>query len=136
MFQSTRNVALAVLALAMVVGFFVGGPILERLPVGLLTLKQLLFELIAVVLGVALLGFVWARRTVRSREADPDRREFLTGAGAGAGVAIGALFGGAAGAAAKGLFGVGSSGRGWASVAPINAKVQYTNPEWKQEWRC
>ena len=135
MFQRTRNVAIATLILALVVGFFVGGPILYKLPVGLVTIKQLLWTLVATVVGVAVLGFFWARHVVRSREADPDRRQFLTGAGAGAGVAIGALFTGAAGAAAKGLFGVGNSGRGWANVAPINAKAQYTNPEWKQEWK-
>ena len=135
MFHNTRNVAIAVLALALIVGFFVGGPILDQLPVGLLTIRQLLWKLIAVVLSVAVLGFVWARHTVRSREPDPDRREFLTGAGVGAGVALGALFSGVAGAAAKGLFGVGSNGRGWASIAPINADVQYTDPEWKEEWK-
>ncbi len=89
-----------------------------------------------VAIGAA--AFFWMRRSVRARAAqvDAERRSFLTGAGAGAGAALAAVVSGAAGAAARGVLGVGEGNKGWLPTGTeIQARVPYTHPDPRPEWR-
>jgi hypothetical protein len=91
------------------------------------------------ILAVGAIGFFVTRTAVRKRVAsvDPSRRSFLTGAGAGAGVALGSMTLAGGMAAARGFFGLGVSGDGWADVGKhINDKdIAFTHPEWKDAWK-
>ncbi len=89
-------------------------------------------------LAIAAVAFVWMRRAVRARAiaVDAERRNFLTGAGAGAGAALAAVVSGAAGAAARGVLGIGEGNQGWLPTGTkIQAKAQYTDPNPRVEWQ-
>jgi predicted aldo/keto reductase-like oxidoreductase len=77
---------------------------------------------------------------VRARAAalDPGRRQFLTGAGSGAGVALGSLVVAGGAAAARGLLGVGLGHDGWRGVGAHigNDKgIRTTHPQWDEQWK-
>jgi predicted aldo/keto reductase-like oxidoreductase len=148
-------VIIASLVFALVAGYVIVGHYLYRLPIG--------FDASGFLFGDALQSFVllfapdlqngasggvwlllwalaipaavfWAvRRSVRG-SFDPARRGFLTGSGAGAGVAFGAFAVSSLAAAARGIFGVGTGTNGWAGMSEIQAKVPYTDPNPKKEW--
>ncbi len=132
-----RNVVLACLALALVVGYFVSGHYLYVLPVGLDTGARLGLALLASLLAVGAVAFFAVRASIRAKAAkvDADRRTFLTGAGAGAGAAVGSILAATAAAAGRGVFGIGQGGRGWAKMMEINAEVPYTHPEYEEHWK-
>jgi predicted aldo/keto reductase-like oxidoreductase len=84
------------------------------------------------VMGIA---FLAARARVRA-DADPARRQLLTGAATGAvsALAAAALAGG--GAALRSLFGWGRQDTGWSQVnAGIQADVQTTHPSYLEPWQ-
>jgi aryl-alcohol dehydrogenase-like predicted oxidoreductase len=156
-----RNAAIVSLVFALLAGYFLVGHYLYKLPIGLdesgflageaLHSFALLFApdaknalsgvvlLILSALGVGVVAFILVRSAVRTRNAaiDPSRRSFLTGAGAGAGMALLSIVVTAVVAAARGLFGVGHGGKGWKEINDhINDKsVAFTHPTWNPEWK-
>jgi predicted aldo/keto reductase-like oxidoreductase len=161
MFRSPGRIALFSLALALVVGYAVAGLYLYQSFIGLdpsaFPLGPAVQELartfapelnrtiggivlaVGSLLLVAILGFALVRSAVRARaaEVDPGRRRFLTGAGSGAGVALGSLAVGGMAAAGRAFFGVGHRGGGWAAVGEhiMDRDMDFTHPEWKQGWK-
>ena len=152
----TRNVVLGCLLFALVFGYAVIGSLLYTAPIGLAPTAFPAGEAIqklfpnaqytvagAVWIGLALIGlgflcFFLVRAAVRGRvaETDPDRRSFLTGAASGAGAAVGGITLGFVAAGARAFFGLGHGGRGWKGVGDnVQAKVEQTAPEWKEEWK-
>ena len=137
MLRSPLNAWLAVLAFALVAGYFVIGPVFYSVPIGLdasafwagETLQSLhesldpsiqnasggLIWVLLMLLGVAALGFFAVRSAARSRGAttDSERRRFLAGAGVGAGAAVTSLVVAGGTAASRALFGVGTGTNGW-----------------------
>jgi hypothetical protein len=159
-FTKPRNAIVGSLVFALVAGYLVVGHYLYKLPVGLdqtgfiagyfLHSVGLLFApdatnamsgvvlLVLSLLGVGAVAFFAVRAAVRSRRAavDPGRRSFLTGAGAGAGMALGSIVVAGGVAAARGLLGLGHGGRGWSDIGEhIQADVVKTHPDWKSEWK-
>ena len=151
-----RSLVAVWLAVAALVGFFVAAPNLYHNLIGLDASGFVLGPFIqsffpgsehalgGAVLAIASLalvtvaGFFVARAALRARGAatDPGRRSFLTGAGAGLGLAAGSALASGAALSARVLFGVGQPGLGWRRVGEgINAEVQTTNPEWKELWK-
>jgi hypothetical protein len=156
-----RTVVIGCLVFAIIAGYFVVGHYLYKVPIGLnqsgFIAGELLHDIATAiqpgamnamsgivllglsVLAIGAIGFFVTRSAVRKRVAsvDPDRRSFLTGAGAGAGVALGSITLAGATAAMRGFFGVGVSGNGWADVGKhINDKdIAFTHPEWKDSWK-
>ncbi len=135
MFSRPRNALIFALALALVVGYFVAGYWLYRLPIGLDAPG------IPIALGLSLMtigavAFWLVRRAVASG-VDPERRRFLTGAGSGASVALGSVLLGGGAAAARALLGVGTGTKGWMVVgAQINDReLPFTHPQWKEGWK-
>ena len=162
MFARPRNTALACLLFAAVAGYFVTGHYLYKVPIGLDESAFLLGEplqalaarmapnlhnavsgviLLALsLLAIAAVGFFAMRRSVRARAAriDAGRRSFLTGAGSGAGIALGSLVIAGGAGAARGLLGVGLGHGGWLAVGGNIASddgIVKTSPDWKQEWK-
>ncbi len=154
MLSRPRNAVLFALALSLVAGYFVTGHFLYVAPIGLDSSAFPLGEwLQSWAPGVhhAIAGPVWAlgsllvimvvsvwlvRRSVAGR-VDPARRSFLTGAGSGAGIALGSLLLGGASGAARAFLGWGTGTQGWAPVgSEINDReVPFTHPEWKEAWK-
>jgi predicted aldo/keto reductase-like oxidoreductase len=155
-----RNAALVSLALALVVGFFVSGPLLYRAPEGLAetawpagelvfgVLSRFVpgahgslvaaFWLVISLLAVGLVAYLLVRSAVRARVAavSPGRRRFLSGAASGAAMALASVAAGGAAAAARAFLGVGQGGRGWRSVSQgIGAEVVTTHPQWEAAWK-
>jgi hypothetical protein len=152
---------LVLLLLALVVGHAVAGPLVYSSFIGLDPSAYLLGEpiqrivtalfpavqnavgglvlAVAALLVLAAVAFAWMRSAVRARvaEVDPGRRRFLTGAGSGAGVALGAIVVGGAAAAGRSLLGVGQGGRGWADVGGkiMDRELPFTHPQWREEWK-
>ena len=95
--------------------------------------------LLLLLLAVGGVSFFVVRSAVRKRAAavDPDRRRFLTGAGAGAGVAVGSMVIAGGVAAARGVLGLGHGGRGWDDVGGkiFDRDIQFTHPTWEQHWK-
>ena len=161
MLRSTRNAWLSVLGLALVAGYFVLGPLLYKVPIGLdatafpagewlqgvhesfdpsiQNASGGLLWLLILLIGLAALAFFVVRAASRARgaETDSERRRFLAGAGAGAGAAVSALVVAGGTAAGRALFGVGTGTEGWGGVSShINDKdVAVTHPDYKNEWR-
>jgi uncharacterized protein len=135
MLSRPRNAVIFALALALVAGYFVAGYWLYRLPIGLDAPG------IPIALGLSLLAIgavaFWLVRRAVAAGVDPERRRFLTGAGSGAGVALGSILLGGGAAAARGLLGVGTGTKGWMPVGTdINDReVPFTHPEWKEAWK-
>jgi aryl-alcohol dehydrogenase-like predicted oxidoreductase len=162
MFDRPRNTALACLLFAAVAGYFVTGHLFYKVPIGLDESAFLLGEPLqalakrldpdlqnaasgAILLGLSILaiagvGFFAMRRAVRIRTAkvDAGRRQFLTGAGSGAGIALGSLVIAGGAGAARGLLGAGTGHGGWLGVSSNIASdegIVKTSPDWKQEWK-
>ena len=161
MFSKPRNAIIASLVFAAVAGYFVIGHYLYKLPVGLdssaflageaLQRLALLVDpglqhaasgLVLLILSLLIVGaivFLVVRSAVRARAAavDPERRGFLTGAGAGAGAALGSIVIAGGIGAARGLLGLGQGGRGWLEISnKINDdQVVKTHPVWQPEWK-
>jgi hypothetical protein len=158
-FTRPRSAVIASLVLALVVGVGVAGHLLDKLPVGLdpsaflagETIQALanevapnlhqgvpgIFWLVAALLSVGVVSFFLVRGAVRAQAADPERRSFLTGTASGVGVALGAMMLATLGGVARGLFGLGRSGRSWAGVFEniVNAEVVKTDPEPRAAWQ-
>ena len=88
------------------------------------------------ILLVAIGAFVFVRRQRRVvlGNADPSRRNFLSGSLAGAGAAVAALVAGGGTMVARSFYGVGHKhGRGWQRPLTeiFGGDVQKTHPEWK-----
>jgi predicted aldo/keto reductase-like oxidoreductase len=157
-----RNRAIACLLFAAVAGYLVTGHYLYKVPIGLdesafLFGSQLqalakrfapglanaaagVILLILSLLAIAAIGFFAMRAAVRARAAgtDPGRRDFLAGAGSGAGIALGSLLVAGGAAATRGFLGWGTGTAGWRGVGAnigSDAGIVTTNPEWKQEWK-
>jgi hypothetical protein len=156
-----RTAVIGSLVFALIAGYFVVGHYLYKVPIGLDQSGFLAGDLMHAIgirfqpdamnamSGVVLLmlslfaigaiGFFVTRAAVRKRVAsiDPARRSFLTGAGAGAGVAIGGITLAAVAGALRSFFGFGVSGDGWAGIGEhINDKdIVFTHPEWKGVWK-
>ncbi len=156
MFGKPRNVIIGCLVAAVVLGYLWTGWLLYRMPIGLDPSGfpageaiQSLFPgstrtvagaawIVISLLVIGLAGFLAARAAVRSSAAstDPARRTLLTGAGAGAGVALGSILLAGLAAGARAFLGVGRGGRGWSGVSEhINSDVVYTHPKWKDTWK-
>lgn len=161
MFRSPGRITLVILGLALLVGHSIAGLYLYKSFIGLdpsafplgPTVQKIALvfapELTRTVGGivlslgsllcVAVLGFALVRSAVRARaaEVDPGRRRFLTGAGSGAGVALGSLAIGGVAAAGRAFYGVGHPGGGWASVGQqiMDGDMEFTHPEWKEQWK-
>jgi uncharacterized protein len=154
MLSRPRNAVLCALALALVAGYFVTGHYLYKAPIGLDASAFLAGEWIQSLwpsAGHAIAGPVWALvslaaimavavwlvRRATSGQVDAQRRSFLSRAGSGAGIALGALVFGGAAAAARAFWGLGTGTKGWAPVgAQINDReVPFTHPEWKESWK-
>jgi aryl-alcohol dehydrogenase-like predicted oxidoreductase len=157
---SVRNAVIAAFAIALVVGFISIGPLLNKLPVGLDTSAYLFggaiqsivlvfspdlsnaaaggIWLILLILGTGAAGFFLVRGAVRAKvgRVDPSRRRSLTGAGSGAGVALGSMAVGAVAGSTR-FFGVGNAASpGWNGIgAAIFADTPRTHPEWKDAWK-
>jgi predicted aldo/keto reductase-like oxidoreductase len=156
-----RNTVIGCLLFALVAGYFVVGHYLYKVPIGLdqsgfiagdalhafatyfapdaMNAMSGVVLLALSFLAIGVISFVATKRAFRQRAqtVDPGRRNFLTGAGAGAGVALGSMVVAGAAAASRGLLGLGQGGSGWAAVGKhINDKdVAYTHPEWKDAWK-
>ena len=79
-----------------------------------------------------------SQRRARIEEADPGRRNFLSGSLAGGGAAIATLVAGGGAMVGRSFYGLGhKDGRGWKGplTEVFGGKVQKTHPEWKDEWR-
>jgi len=160
-FSKPRYAVLASLLFALVAGYFVVGHYLYKLPVGLDPsaflagealqrlallvnphLEHAVAGLVLLILSLLLIGvvaFLVVRAAVRARAASTDaaRRSFLTGAGAGAGAALGSIAIAGGIGAARGLLGLGHGGRGWLAIGThINDDaVVKTHPVWQPEWK-
>jgi hypothetical protein len=157
-----RNAALACLAFAAVAGYFVTGYYLYKVPIGLDESAFLFGEPLqalakrfdpdltnavsgVILLGLSLLaiaaiGFFVMRAAVRAKAAalDAGRREFLTGAGSGAGIALGSFVVAGGAAAARGILGVGLGHDGWRGVGAHignDEGIQATHPQWSEQWK-
>ena len=161
MFRKPGLMTLVCLAFALVAGLLWTGHWLYVLPVGLDASAfpageaiQRLAALLSPELKNAIGGVVWlgisllvitgaaffvVRASVRAKvdAVDPDRRSFLTGAGAGAGAALGSLVVAGGAGVARGLFGVGEGNGGWMGVGQnINDRdVAFTHPDPKAAWK-
>jgi aryl-alcohol dehydrogenase-like predicted oxidoreductase len=162
MFARPRNVALACLLFAAVAGYFVIGHFLYKIPIGLDESAFLFGEplqalvkrfapnlhnaasgavlLVLALLGIATATFLAMRASVRAKAAqvDASRRQFLTGAGSGAGIALGSFVVAAGAGAARGYLGVGLGHDGWRGVGngiSSSEGVVATHPDWKQDWK-
>ena len=152
-----RSAALVCVFIALIAGFLWTGHLLYQLPIGLdpsafvlgetiqsiartfspdLTLNVAgLVWLVVSLLVIATIAFFAMRTSLRAEaaSADASRRRFLAGAW---GVAFGSLVTAAAGAAARGMYGVGHGGRGWLGInKSIQAPVVKTHPEWMDAWK-
>jgi predicted aldo/keto reductase-like oxidoreductase len=92
------------------------------------------------VLGVPIVAFfiVRGQRRTLLEQADPGRRNFLSGSLAGGGAALAALVAGGGAMVGRSFFGLGhKEGRGWKRPLTeiFGGQVQKTHPEWKDEWR-
>ncbi|HJO23529.1 MAG: aldo/keto reductase [Myxococcota bacterium] len=159
MFRRTRNAWFAALLVALVVGWFLAGSLLYRSFIGLDAsawiagrgIQRLVVAsapelknavggvvwLVVTLLAIAAFGFFIVRATVRARVAaiDPERRRFLTGAGAGAGAALSSLVVGAGVAASRAVLGVGHDNEGWIGIGKIQDRdVVFTHPEPDPAW--
>jgi predicted aldo/keto reductase-like oxidoreductase len=79
-----------------------------------------------------------AQRRTRLEQADPGRRNFLSGSLVGGGAAIATLVAGGGAMVGRSFYGLGhKEGRGWKGPLTeiFGGKVQKTHPEWKDEWR-
>jgi aryl-alcohol dehydrogenase-like predicted oxidoreductase len=157
-----RNAALACLLFAALAGYFVSGHYLYKVPIGLDATAFLFGEplqklavwfagdldhavsgvilLCLSLLAIAAVGFFGMRAAVRARAAatDAGRRGFLTGAGSGAGIALGSLVVGGGAAAARGFLGLGTGHDGWRGVgAHIGSDegIEATSPQWQPDWK-
>ncbi len=162
MFRKPLAALITSLLLALVAGYFVTGHYLYKVPIGLDESAFLAGEalqklalwykpdlnnaasgailLLLSVLAIAAIAFFLVRHAVRAKvdSVDPGRRGFLTGAGAGAGAALGSLLVGGAMAAARGVLGVGEGNGGWIGVGKYignNEGITFTHPDWKEEWK-
>jgi len=160
MLRSPRNAWLVALVVALVAGWFVVGSLLYHAFIGLDasawlagdTIQRLavagapelknavggMVWLVVTLLGIAAFGFFVVRAAVRSRmaEIDPERRRFLTGAGAGAGAALSSLVVGAGVAASRAVLGVGHDNEGWIGIGKIQDRdVVFTHPDPKPGWK-
>jgi len=136
-----RHAAWIAIGLSLVAGYFTAGHWLYKAPVG--------FDPSAFPAGVS--GWVWAGLSVlaiaaaaflfakrsAAAQVDPGRRSFLTGAGTGAGVAVGSFLAAGVAGAARGFLGLGTGTRGWAGVGRdiSDRDVAFTHPEWKEAWK-
>ena len=154
MFARPRNVALLAIGLSLVVGFFIAGRLIYTAAIGLdasafwagdlfqamvpgaENAVGALFWAAITLLGVGGFGFWLTKRSVAA-SIDPGRRSFLTGAGSGAGVALGSMVAAGVGGAARGLLGVGTGTGGWKPVADqiMDRDLPFTHPEWKDAWK-
>jgi aryl-alcohol dehydrogenase-like predicted oxidoreductase len=160
-FSKPRTAIIGSLVFALVAGYFVTGHYLNKLPVGLdpsgfiageaLHSFVLLFApdltramsgvalLVLSVLGIAAVGFFTVRAAVRSRKSavDPGRRSFLTGAGSGAGVALGSMIVAGGVAFLRAFLGLGQGNRGWSDMAQdiFADNVARTHPAWEPGWK-
>ncbi|MBW2289151.1 MAG: aldo/keto reductase [Deltaproteobacteria bacterium] len=156
-----RTAVIGCLVFSLFAGYFVVGHYLYKVPIGLdqsgFLAGGLMHEiatqfkpdamnamsgvvlLLLSVLAIGVIAFFVTRAAVRKRAAsiDPARRSFLTGAGAGAGVAFGGITLAAAAGALRGLLGFGINGDGWAGIGEhINDKdIAFTHPQWKDAWK-
>ncbi|MGI9591912.1 MAG: aldo/keto reductase, partial [Myxococcota bacterium] len=160
MFRKPGLVTLACLGCALLAGFLWTGHWFYTFPIGLDETAfpagewiQRLAERLNPELKNAVGGVVWVgisllmiagiaffvvRASVRSKvaEVDPGRRSFLTGAGAGAGAALGSLVVAGGAGVARGVFGVGEGNGGWTGVRKhiADRDVAFTHPEPKPGW--
>jgi predicted aldo/keto reductase-like oxidoreductase len=157
-FSRPRSAVIASLVLALIVGVFAAGHLLNKLPIGLdpsafvagqaiqdlvtsfnPELNRTVAGIVWLVVALLVVGFVsffFVHGAVRAKVADPERRTFLTGTVSGVGMALGAMVVATATGLARGLLGVGRSGGSWAGVLDniVNAEVVTTHPEIKQAW--
>ena len=92
------------------------------------------------ILLVAVVAFFVVRAGRRQTlvQADPARRNFLSGSLAGGGAALATLVAGGGAMVGRSFFGLGhKQGRGWKGplTEVFGGTVQKTHPEWKGEWR-
>jgi aryl-alcohol dehydrogenase-like predicted oxidoreductase len=156
-----RNAIIVSLFFALVAGYFVAGHYMYKVPIGLDPSGFIAGEalrsvalfvapgleggmpgielLIAALLGIGAVVFFIVRAAVRSRadEVDRERRSFLTGAGTGAGMALGSMVVAGVVAFARGILGLGRGGRGWGDISThINDEtIVKTHPVWKPDWK-
>jgi predicted aldo/keto reductase-like oxidoreductase len=161
MFRRPGRVTLACLAFALIAGFAWTGHWLYTAPVGLDStafpageaiqgvaeslnpdLKNAVGGAVWIVVSllvIAGIAFFLVRASVRAKvgEVDPERRSFLTGAGAGAGAALGSLLVAGGAGAARGLFGLGEGNGGWSGVGEhiSDGDIAFTHPDPKPEWK-
>ncbi len=155
MFARPRNAALLAIGIALVIGFFVVGGLVYASLIGLDATgfwAGSFFQALVPGATRAVGGIIWAaiillglggfafwlmKRSVTAG-VDPGRRSFLTGAGSGAGVALGSVVVGGVAGAARGLYGVGTGTKGWSPVLGdifSDEGVPDTHPEWKDAWK-
>jgi hypothetical protein len=150
-FQTTRRALLAALAFSLVAGYFAVGHYMYKLPIGLDPSGFLwgpwlaahvphgpVALIVASLLAIAAVCFAIVRAGVRAQRAavDPSRRSFLTGAGAGAGAALGSVLVAGVAGAARGIFGLGEGNKGWRIGTQItDSSVATTHPEWRDDWK-
>ena len=160
MLRSPRIAWIAALVVALVAGYFVAGSLLYHAFIGLDASAWVAGEaiqrfavardpelnnavggavwLVVTLLAIAAFGFFVVRAAVRARtaETDPERRRFLTGAGAGVGAALSSLVVGAGVAASRGVLGVGHDNDGWLGISKIQDRdVAFTHPDPKPAWK-
>jgi len=153
----TRTAVVTALLISVLFGFLVTGHLLYKLPVGLdpsaflageaiqsaarafLDTDRTLAGVVWVVVSllVLLVGSFWLVKRTVARSVDPGRRSFLTGAGSGAGVALGSLALGGLAGMARAFWGVGQGGTGWSPVSKhiSDSDMAFTHPEWKASWK-
>ncbi|MCH2169329.1 aldo/keto reductase [Myxococcota bacterium] len=122
---------------AAVMGYFLAGPVLYVIPIGLTDRVGQISKLLGALAIVPLVAFFAVRFWLPRRHdaVDSERRSFLKGSGAGVGVAVGTWGVGAVAATARGLMGLGS-GRSWREIAIIqDSSVITTHPDWSSDWR-
>jgi aryl-alcohol dehydrogenase-like predicted oxidoreductase len=159
---SKSNAAfLVAIAIALAVGWWIAGPLVYKIAIGLneaaFPAGELLQDLFArlapnfawagaglallvifsLVVGAAAFLLVRAARRVQVASTDPSRRRFLTGFGFGTAAAVvsSALVTGVG--LARGWLGLGYGGRGWKPVFTeiFGDTVVETHPEWKESWK-
>jgi predicted aldo/keto reductase-like oxidoreductase len=88
-------------------------------------------------IGAAVFFGVWAAVRSHSDDVDRARRSFLTGAGTGAGMALGSMIVASCVGFARGMFGLGQGGRGWAAISKYinDEEIVKTAPVWKPDWK-
>ena len=161
MFSKPCSAFLVAIAVALAVGWWVAGPLVYKIALGLNEtafpageqLQHLStrlapgyarasagLALLAITsLAVGTAAFLLIRAVKRSQVAsiDPSRRRFLTGLGLGTATALvsTALVGGFG--LARGWLGLGRGGRGWRPVFAqiFSNDVVETHPEWKEAWK-